>query len=1048
MFELLTVEMPAVGAVLGQLTTQQKWEALRQHNRVATKYIVGLCTVPAVDSARVRLIAITSGGYRLYFAVDATVTDGPVQQMSLVHVRAPPKGFVPSDIRPVLASCRGVFMFANPSGINTADVLHALTPDLSAAATSGAGQPFTELVSTLPMEGRVCAVAESGAMFRNMSAQVLPPGFSVQAGLFAPPAGRVSSRNELTCASGLDTRGHSFVLLTTSCVCELVKLRPEDQLYNILSSPDDSNMEWFYEFYGDLEAGAQCLAVACKTPEGEISEEAHRIAEAAVQAFYRHGGAPCFDASTPPPVPQALYLCATPTCPASVTFSARYEAALLYLARLLRPAWLLPVLRETFAGRPEWTTPEPQLASLQSSLVCLRFVVDTVLRTYAEAAITPQQTPAENGVYAGDGIIKRALSLQRRSLDEEAQRLEQQACAQLACLIDRALDAVRLLRILMDTRILDDSEEAVAAHVWSGIALCGQLKLSELDTRSLLSCRLAELACTTEGLALARRAVAVALNRAVVCDARAVAQQRKKSKHAGGSPAERIQTLTSPFVDGLSVKLSEACPSVHTAHNVRLFHGLNMLCRAHAFARMRHASDSALACQQEALAALKQVEETPIIDAAACMLDVGAYRSVVDLALTLAPLRDPLGLAVRFYKHHFPAVDVGGHRAYTARLECYQAILNVLDALRNGGVEGMNEEVIREHGSVLTQCHTSDDELLHYLLYQLYLTAGNTAALMKLHTNFVEGFLRTNAPHLLWKWLEERGRLREAADVLLGIIASREVPLPEKVMHLERALNLIASASGAPSDTKQIEIARLQLAILNELVGVTSEKAALARERLNTELLTVGQLLEYVAAFNMPHVHLRLLFVSGEVASTTQICGLWESAFVKDGGNLNAFADTVKTFGKKYFHSPIFPYEFLINWMEICNYVERASLPMADPSLPYRVVLLFVSEIGVPYPDVLEEYDAMYQCRPSVKDAAFWADVPKKLHLLQVIQFLVQRWVAQPRGGPRHAGEAAVMRDKAAQSLARYKVDLARWYMYEGTAALQRKFEQLSAHFT
>ncbi|ESQ35317.1 hypothetical protein EUTSA_v10006562mg [Eutrema salsugineum] len=223
----------------------------------------------------------------------------------------------------------------------------------SSASSSRSSRALREVVSSLPIEGRMLFVADvlpssdTAATVQSLYSELEYCGLEVSGESYEKACGKLWARGDLSTQHILPRR--KIVIFTTMGMMELVFNRPVDILRRLLESNSPrSLLEDFFTRFGAGEAAAMCLMLAARIINFEdlIS---NIVADKAAEAFEdpRMVGMPQFDGSS------GLSNTRTATGGFSMgqvvqeaepIFSGAHEGLCLCTSRLLFPLWELSVV--------------------------------------------------------------------------------------------------------------------------------------------------------------------------------------------------------------------------------------------------------------------------------------------------------------------------------------------------------------------------------------------------------------------------------------------------------------------------------------------------------------------------------------------------------------------------------------------------------------------------------------------------------------------------------------------------------------------------------
>jgi nuclear pore complex protein Nup155 len=396
--------------------------------------IVSIFPVSVSESNRIHLIAICSSGVRLYFTTSPSYSEKPYA-LHIVHVDHPVR-----DMRNRTCKVQqsffafGCLLMAADMHPDTDQSIFALHFDM---ASKEQGSAADEPCATIKLSGTTWAIEEAAfPAFVNISPELL-----------APP----NIANELATQHFVASR--KLLCLTNNGLYTIERRRPLDQLVAILGRSQgniDSSEElkMFFSFFGEAEACAMCLTIACCYVLASDSTF-HRgvtsqIRDWATAGFLYLGG------NTPER--SVAYF------GAQAQYSDRYNGFGLYFTRLLQPVWQLPINRITAYSPDELRTLRDNLSNL------LAFVEQT---RFASNPHSHQQQQQQQQQQDPRLVVRVFDNLRGRTPNH----VEQTNLSHLVLLLLRCCEALNMLIVLNehDVTIIDQisSDRAITGCLFS-----------------------------------------------------------------------------------------------------------------------------------------------------------------------------------------------------------------------------------------------------------------------------------------------------------------------------------------------------------------------------------------------------------------------------------------------------------------------------------------------------------------------------------------------------------------------------------------------------
>jgi len=923
--------------------------------------IVSLTPITTTESSRVTLMAVTSTGIRLYFSSypNSYTTTGRPSVLDLLHVRLPPtSGPVdrPYDSYSDVHSCyyaQGTFLLAD-SRNEEVDTLIGGSPDWNQKSMN---TNLVEKSTSNEVHGKVWALDEESPL----DDWLLDPKVL---------------RNELAIQHLVPKR--RFLALTGNGLFTLEKMRPVDYLSELLLTSggrDTDEILAFFQKYGEDQACAMCLMLACSSPHvvnaiKALSPSGSRGAPQSVitsdvnatmwatRMFFKLGGRPFFP-QLPPGTPTLTgdfgYAVASP----EPIYSNSHNGFCLYMSRILRPIWTQAITKKQIQ-RSFLTNQDVQIQICSFTRQQLSDMVNW-LSSLKEFLIKHPQF--SSGPQAATQKME-LMSTTKRKFDEEARKFEQRSLANMQILLQRAIEACSFLEILNEGDHFGKMIEKLSPNV--------QVQLSQTTFREFVTSGL--------GVQLAKELVNALIN---------------------------LYTNESRPVDLLTARLRERSPGFFSDVDRMLFEGRQLiqqakLCidTADRFKTLEVALDKYL---------MKIAGNLPLQLIAQEFQQLRFYTGVVKLALEHAKALDPAGLAVKWNNNGRPMEDLMGRKAFESRMECYNTIISVFDELLQlqptSGPDLSRvdpERLDRLKLQTLQTAMESNDELFHHCLYQWYLDRGLATELLQLQNPYVEGFLlrlldnylekpnpfekTKNYHNLLWQYFLRNNRFLPAATILNRLAETRgnAITIHERVEYLSRARSCLSESTGVDGETvhklqERYEVAQIQLKIFDQ---VNDENV---KSELNVELLSISDLYnKYAKKYKLWECQLAILHCSG-YNDPALVRRIWDNIIHGElsDNKLEPLREKVLMIGREYFPSElVFPLTFITDFLERTSFDNRDS---SDWTVTWVVDTLH--EVGISYGNLFDLYNFLFDTKDS-----FWQPSVAQLHLLTAIYGLLLKW--------------------------------------------------------
>eukprot|EP00761_Pharyngomonas_kirbyi_P003933 gb/GECH01003937.1/.p1 GENE.gb/GECH01003937.1/~~gb/GECH01003937.1/.p1 ORF type:complete len:1322 (+),score=261.03 gb/GECH01003937.1/:1-3966(+) len=831
--------------------------------------LISIGVISRYESPHLHLIAVSSKGYRFYFA-----TNGALKYLGVAEARPPfadvskrdlfskSGNQIEQNIHKAFAK-KGTVIMADSKDEETDNLLcFNIEGEHARGLDRGVVPPVTEVVSTVEVEGRNLEIAEVPMSIVSPEGMLL---FTKQSDLYI---------NELVSQPLLPPR--EFVSLSSNGIYLLTKLRPVDRLAQILhqyggpgSFDAEEALRIMIERYGTDEICAMCVMLASSksssagTPASLLQSvvqpsvtsspvtASHQVARAAQDLFGKLAGEPHFE----PALPQAVRT-AYPYAEPQLVFSSAHEAFFLFFSRVMRTLWQRPFMRSAPKQSSKIITnvklPDEVLSKMQMLLLNLKEFFDHFphLRNVSSQPRQPKQDNQQ-------------VHEEHQSL-EMARRHQQQSLSALYDLTVRSLQALFLLDML---------------HQFKLPVLLRNFRAERLNRISKMTFR--ELVLEQEGEILIHDIV------------------------------RNIVSLDQySSVDNLCDMLRDNCSAFFTQADLHDYKAFDLLEKAKSIR-----SDPE---QREQL--LRQALDTYMgiaahIDIAAICREfqrLGFYNGSIELALSAAEHTDPSGLGTEWYKSGQPASDSHGKRMFEARTACYNCVVKVFDELyrpaptitstpRKSPLTTANEDIspsrhvtakewALKRRSALHVAQSSRDELFHDILYNWLLQNNHREELIRMRSSFIESFLKRHDIDLLWQYYNNNEKFDRVAEILLTLAEKPDdkVNLNKRLEYLSKAISNAKAASGMgellQTLQERMEVSKIQAETLKELKDQAkhweeSEEFKVALSELNGSLLSLTELYNrYCSAFELNKSALSCLCCA-QYEDTARIRRLWVKIF-------------------------------------------------------------------------------------------------------------------------------------------------------------------------
>lgn len=748
--------------------------------------IISISPIAKEEASKLHLMAMTNSGCRLFFSAtsaasylyNSKTSMAAPQSMQVQLVKFPPSenprrsegdAIVELDSATLQVSRQGArfppgyFLdFVGKDANN--DALFVAGPETgrikqNSQVSLTAPHKYFENATWIDLGSRAEAV---GLVTKPFSAAPQPTGFG----------------NEL--AVQFDEPSSEFAVLTNTGVHIIRRRRLVDVFASTIRAAAgdegyDQLCRRMIQLYGRVETVCTALAVACGHGGDSIPGMARAIDQAtedrARAVFVDFGGQPTVAETDG----RALMT-------DSVKLSSRHDALAMYLARLVRKLWKVPVIKSGVSPIGGLTidsaVPVGKLSAVQENLERLRRFLDT-----NRGLIQGLSGPSD---------LQRVTSRQ----EEVALQAEHQALHALQKLMENISEGISFVLMLFDERVAD---------IYVKLDDATRQQLKELTYEKLFS--------QADGRDLAKVLVKAIVNR-------------------------NIESGTN--VETVADALRRRCGSFCSPDDVVIFKAQEQLKRASEQPPNTNLSRSLL---HESLRLFEKVAGSltfaNLHSAVTQYVDLRYYAGAIQLCLVVAREKDRGNTALSWINSRKPAGDPRAE-AFNNRKRCYDMIHDVLahlDAASSTEPESIGGKltlIATKRVEAYDVVNGSDDEVFHFDLYEWYIQRGWTDRILAIDSPHVITFLQrlasTNVEHadLLCRFYTMRSRFFDAAEVQAQL-ANSDFPISIKdrikLLSLAKA-NASVSTVGVSRQQQQmlsheatelLEIAHLQDDLLERL---------------------------------------------------------------------------------------------------------------------------------------------------------------------------------------------------------------------------------------
>ncbi|KFA49840.1 hypothetical protein S40293_01252 [Stachybotrys chartarum IBT 40293] len=968
--------------------------------------IISISPIAKEEASKLHLMAMTNSGCRLFFSAtsaasylyNSKTSMAAPQSMQVQLVKFPPSenprrsegdAIVELDSTTLQVSRQGArfppgyFLdFVGKDANN--DALFVAGPETgrikqNSQVSLTAPHKYFENATWIDLGSRAEAV---GLVTRPFSAAPQPTGFG----------------NEL--AVQFDEPSSEFAVLTNTGVHIIRRRRLVDVFASTIRAAAgdegyDQLCRRMIQLYGRVETVCTALAVACGHGGDSVPGTARAIDQAtedrARAVFVDFGGQPTVAETDG----RALMT-------DSVKLSSRHDALAMYLARLVRKLWKVPVIKSGVSPIGGLTidsaVPVGKLSAVQENLERLRRFLDT-----NRGLIQGLSGPSD---------LQRVTSRQ----EEVALQAEHQALHALQKLMENISEGISFVLMLFDERVAD---------IYVKLDDATRQQLKELTYEKLFS--------QADGRDLAKVLVKAIVNR-------------------------NIESGTN--VETVADALRRRCGSFCSPDDVVIFKAQEQLKRASEQPPNTNLSRSLL---HESLRLFEKVAGSltfaNLHSAVTQYVDLRYYAGAIQLCLVVAREKDRGNTALSWINSRKPAGDPRAE-AFNNRKRCYDMIHDVLahlDAASSNEPESIGGKltlIATKRVEAYDVVNGSDDEVFHFDLYEWYIQRGWTDRILAIDSPHVITFLQrlasTNVEHadLLCRFYTMRSRFFDAAEVQAQL-ANSDFPISIKdrikLLSLAKA-NASVSTVGVSRQQQQmlsheatelLEIAHLQDDLLERLQvdpRIDPSRLAEIQKTLDGQIQDLSDLFNDYADQAGYYDLCLLIYHAADFRNPTTIAGTWGNLIRQTHDEALANEVSAETDGE----APIQPYEAVAS--KIQNIAHRTSLDSfvfpIQTLLPevcrYSVTFKQDSSIGAEstwpvqlFLNLGVSHDMIVRILEDIFDTQDYGFSGSALNrIIELIVYVVNEWVAEVRRRGGAGGKASAVGPAVAELLGRCEAAL------------------------
>lgn len=947
--------------------------------------IVSISPISKQEASKLHLMALTDTGCRLFFSATSassflygSQSNVAPQSMQVQFIKFPPN---PNSRRPgqfggmgmqneitvdldstMLVPSRqgarfspGYFLdFVSKEGDANSDALFVSGPETGRIKHTSPTAPlrYYEQATWIDIGSRAEAV---GLITKPFAASSQPVGFG----------------NEL--AVQFDEPPSEFAVLTNTGIHVIRRRRLVDNFAAaIRDAPGDEALDVvcrrLIQLYGRVETVSTALAVACghggDARPGAARAIDQNTEDRARGLFVDFGGQPTIAETDGQPLTTE-----------SVKLSSRHDALALYLARLIRKVWRVPVIKSgvspTGGVTVESAVPLAKLANTQENLERLRKFIEA-----NRGLIQGMSGPAD-------------LQLVATRQEEVALQAEHQALHALQKLMESISEGISFVLMLFDERVAD---------IFTRLDETARQQLKELTYEKLFS--------QADGKELAKLLVKAIVNRNI----------------ESGSNVETVADA-----------LRRRCGSFCSPDDVVVFKAQEQLKRA---SEQPLNTNHSLTLLLESLKLFEKVAGSLTFNNLQSIVsqyvNLRYYAGAIRLCLVVAKEKDRGNSALLWINDGKPANDPRATK-FDERKKCYDMIHEVLRNLDEASskepemVDGKMTVMAVKRMEAYDVVNGSDDEVFHFDLYEWYIQQGWTDRILAIESPHVITFLQrlagTNVEHadLLCRFYTNRSRFFDAAEVQAQLANSDfGIGIKDRIRMLSLAkANANVTTVGVSRQQQQmlnhevtdlLEIANIQDDLLERLKlddRIDRERKQEIEQALDGKILSLSELFNDYADQAGYYDLCLLIYHTANYRNPTTIAGTWSNLIQQTHDEIvsrlenpepgeptpplpyEAVSSKIQNIAHHTsLDSFVFPIETLLP--ELCRYAvayQQDTTIGADPSWPVQLFLA----LGVSHDMIVRVLENIFD----TQDYGFSGMVRNRI--IEIIVYVVNDWVGEVR---------------------------------------------------
>ncbi|KAI8890481.1 nucleoporin-domain-containing protein [Backusella circina FSU 941] len=773
--------------------------------------IQSLHIISSVESKKVHLMAVTSGGYRLYFthhrdgfrSFRLTPADDKPNTLELGHIRIPPKnepapGQMKACYKLSYHYCGITMLCTQKSESLDQVVMTTVTPPKKTSVL-----PSTNGIVSNSMNSLMNVATRPQLIEVDTNAELDKRILAIEEADKLPVGSQ--KMNEL--AEQRSSPNREFIMLTMNGLTVYSKQRPVDILYFMLENAHghlETKKKEFIEFIDRFErpeSCAMCLSIVdAISSRANISDREKEVLTSATKLFFEYGGRPMLD--QPSQAPSNHLGRVIPELGSNIKYSGAHDGLVLHFSRIVTPIWRLKFFAECNKEKmteKDRTALGRKLSKIENHLWNLRRFMEQNMNSRNTPAITDPRYQPDDGS---------ALQLQLR---------EQRALRGIFELLVRCIQVIQFMHMFLESDFL---------IIMNFVEEKAKPGILELNMDKML--------VSPEVKPLIQELTIAAIYKCEI-------------------------TPTNVKYDTITYTLEAKCGSFFGPKELNFYKGIECL----KYTKILENEQDRNAFFAESLKHFKLTADDISEEKLAIICSI--YRAnnfhlgVVELALERANRQDPQKQGLAYFESN-KAAEPGKSHFFDLRVRSYHYVFEALMEAKT------KKQIPSLAKNAFAAAFASDDELFHYQLYYWMLNKDMMNDLLSADTVYLIPYFEKHvteqgALEFLWQYSRRKRQFFKASKYLYNLASFRaSIPMASRIewlacanvncrCHDPKVENAAETGAFLQELQSALKAATLQQKIQNALKSENTIESNTEAAGLDMCLLTLPQLREKYPQF-------------------------------------------------------------------------------------------------------------------------------------------------------------------------------------------------------